>query len=286
MNASQDAPVGAGELAGRVALVTGAARGQGRSHALALADAGADVVITDICCDIGSVPYGLADEHDLTETAQLVEKLGRRALAIEADVRDRAAMEDVVARTTDQLGPIDIVVANAGICGFGRMPALTAEQWDDMLAVNLTGVFNTFRAVVPPMIERRHGRLVATSSGAGRTGTPNLSHYAATKWGLIGFVKSVALEVAAHGITANVVCPSTVDTPMVHNEALYGLFAPDMATRTKDTVRPRYEAMNPMGVAWLDPVEITNAVMFLVSDRAGFISGETIEVSAGGSAQR
>ena len=129
--------------------MTGAARGQGRSHALALADAGADVVITDICGDIGSVPYGLADEHDLTETAQLVEKLGRRALAVEADVRDRAAMEDVVARTTDELGPIDIVVANAGICGFGAMPTLTAEQWDDMLAVNLTGVFNTFRAVVP-----------------------------------------------------------------------------------------------------------------------------------------
>jgi NAD(P)-dependent dehydrogenase (short-subunit alcohol dehydrogenase family) len=135
------------------------------------------------------------------------------------------------------------------------------------------------------MVERRYGRLVATSSGAGRTGTPHLSHYAATKWGVIGFVKSVALEVATYGITANVVCPATVDTPMVHNDALYSLFAPDLAP-SKDAVRPRYEALNPMRVAWLDPQEISNAVLFLVSDRSAFVSGETIEVSAGGSAQR
>ena len=195
-------------------------------------------------------------------------------------------MEAVVQQALAEFGRIDIVVANAGICGFGAMPSLTEQQWDDMVAVNLTGVFNTFRAVVPHMLERRYGRLVAISSGAGRTGVPHLSHYAATKWGLIGFVKSVALEVAAFGITANVVCPATVDTPMVHNEALYSLFAPDVAAPTKELVRPRYETMNPMKVAWLDPQEITNAVLFLVSDRSSFISGETIEVSAGGSAQR
>ncbi len=275
-----------GELEGRVALITGAARGQGRSHAVAMAEAGADVVVTDLCADITSVPYELGAAHDLDETAQLVEKAGRRVLAVEADVRDRDAMAAVVAQAMDQLGQVDIVVANAGICGFGLMPELSQQQWDDMVAVNLTGVFNTFRAAVPPMIERRYGRLVAISSGAGRMGTPNLSHYAATKWGVIGFVKSVALEVAAHGITANVVCPATVDTPMVHNEALYSLFAPDIEVRTKDAVRPRYETMNPMGVAWLDAQEISNAVLFLASDRSAFISGETIEVSAGGSAQR
>ena len=243
-------------------------------------------MVTDLCAGIASVPYDLSDEDDLAETVQLVEKLGRRAVAIEADVRDRAAMERVVEQGLGELGQLDIVVANAGICGFGAMPALTEAQWSDMLAVNLTGVFNTFRAVVPHMIERRYGRLVAISSGAGRTGVPNLSHYAATKWGLIGFVKSVALEVAAHGITANVVCPATVDTPMVHNKALYSLFAPDIASPTKELVAPRYEAMNPMRVPWLDPQEISNAVLFLASDRSAFISGETIEVSAGGSAQR
>jgi SDR family mycofactocin-dependent oxidoreductase len=251
-----------------------------------MADAGADVVVTDLCADISSVPYGLAAAADLEETAKLVEKTGRRVLAIEADVRDRDAMEAAVGRAIVELGQLDIVVANAGICGFGPMPELSAQQWDDMLAVNLTGVFNTFRAVVPHMVERRYGRLVATSSGAGRTGVPHLSHYATTKWGVIGFVKSVALEVAAHGITANVVCPATVDTPMVHNEALYSLFAPDVATPSMEAVRPRYEALNPMGVAWLDPQQISNAVLFLVSDRSAFVSGETIEVSAGGSAQR
>jgi SDR family mycofactocin-dependent oxidoreductase len=274
------------ELDGRVALITGAGRGQGRAHAVTLAAAGADVVITDICCDIASVPYGLAHEQDLAETVELVEKLGRRALPITADVRDRTAMERVVDRAIGEFGRLDIVVANAGICGFGEMPSLTAAQWDDMLAVNLTGVYNTFRAAVPHMVERGYGRLVATSSGAGHTGVPHLSHYAATKWGLIGFVKSVALEIAGSGITANVVCPATVDTPMVHNEALYSLFAPDIGAPTKELVRPRYEALNPMRVAWLDPQEISNVVLFLVSDRSAFISGETIEVSAAGSAQR
>jgi SDR family mycofactocin-dependent oxidoreductase len=274
------------ELTGRVAVVTGAGRGQGRSHAQALAEAGADVVVTDLCRDIDSVPYALASDDDLAETARLVEKSGRRAVVVAADVRRRDDMERVVAAAVDELGGLDIVVANAGVCGFGEMPSLASAQWDDMLAVNLTGVFNTFRAAVPHLVSQRRGRLIATSSGAGRTGTPNLSHYAATKWGVIGFVKSVALEVAQHGVTANVVCPATVDTPMVHNDALYGLFAPDIADRTKEAVRPRYEAMNPMRVPWLDPIEISHAVLFLASDRAGFISGETIEVSAGGSAQR
>ena len=136
-------------------------------------------------------------------------------------MRDRAAMDDSSLSAIDELGRIDIVVANAGICGFGAMPTLTAEQWDDMVAVNLTGVFNTFRGRRPAHDRARIRPPRGHSSGAGRTGTPHLSHYAATKWGVIGFVKSVALEVAAHGITANVVCPTTVDTPMVHNEALY-----------------------------------------------------------------
>ncbi|MEO5900138.1 MAG: mycofactocin-coupled SDR family oxidoreductase [Ilumatobacteraceae bacterium] len=275
-----------GEFDGRVVLITGAARGQGRAHAVAFAEGGADVVVVDVCADIASVPYGLSAAGDLHDSARFVEKTGRRALAVEADVRDRAAMESVVAEAIAEFGKIDIVVANAGICGFGPMPELTAEQWDDMLAVNLTGVFNTFRAVVPHMVEHGYGRLVAISSGAGKTGTPNLSHYAATKWGVIGFVKSVALEVAANGVTANVVCPATVDTPMVHNAALYSLFAPDIAEPTKENVRPRYEVMNPMHVAWLDPQDISNAVLFLASQRSAFISGETIEVSAGGSAQR
>ncbi len=155
-----------------------------------------------------------------------------------------------------------------------------------MLAVNLTGVFNTFRAAVPHMIECGYGRLVATSSGAGRTGTPHLSHYAATKWGVIGFVKSVALEVAAHGITANVVCPATVDTPMVHNKALYSLFAPDIAEPTKDSVaratRRSTRCASPGSIRRRSPTPCCSSR----PTAATFISGETIEISAGGSAQR
>lgn len=275
-----------GEFSGRVAIITGAARGMGRSHALALAEVGADVVVTDIGRQIASVPYAMSAGERLAETAALVEKFGVRSEAIEADVRDREAMQVVVDRTLEEFGRLDVVVANAGICGFGPMPSLTQAEWDDMVAVNLTGVFNTFRAAVPPMVEAGYGRLVAISSGAGKMGTPNLSHYAATKWGVIGFVKSVALEVATSGVTANVVCPATVDTPMVHNDALYGLFAPDIESPTRDAVRSRYQVMNPMGVAWLDPAEISNAVLFLASERSGFISGETVEISAGGSAQR
>jgi SDR family mycofactocin-dependent oxidoreductase len=275
-----------GELSGRVALVTGAGRGQGRAHAVALADAGADVVAVDICRDVASIHYPMSTENDLAETVQLVEKSGRRAIGITADVRDSAAMEAAAARAIAELGGLDIAIANAGICGFNPMTELRRDQWDDMLAINLTGVFNTFRAVVPHMVERGAGRLVATSSGAGKSGLPNLAHYSATKWGVIGFVKSVALELAQTGITANVVCPATVDTPMVHNAPLYSIFAPDVAEPDRETVRPMYAAMNPMRVPWIDPEDVTHAVMFLVSDKARYISGETIEISAAGSAQR
>ncbi len=275
-----------GELSGRVALVTGAARGQGRAHALALAEAGADVVAVDICDDIASVHYSMSTEDDLTETVQLIEKLGGKGLAITADVRDDQAMQAAAARTVAELGRLDIAIANAGICGFNPMTELRRDQWDDMLAVNLTGVFNTFRAVVPHMVERGSGRLVATSSGAGKSGLANLAHYSATKWGVIGFVKSVALELAQSGITANVVCPATVDTPMVHNAPLYSIFAPDVDEPDRETVRPMYAAMNPMRVPWIDPEDVTHAVMFLVSDKARYISGETIEISAAGSALR
>ena len=155
-----------------------------------------------------------------------------------------------------------------------------------MLAVNLTGVFNTFRAVVPHMVERRYGRLVAISSGAGRTGVPNLSHYAATKWGLIGFVKSVALEVAASGITPTSCAPPRSTRRWCTTRRCTRCSRRTWRRRPRSWCSRAYETMNPMRVAWLDPQEITNAVLFLVSDRSAFISGETIEVSAGGSAQR
>jgi SDR family mycofactocin-dependent oxidoreductase len=273
-----------GSLDGRVALVTGAARGQGRAHAEVLAAAGADVVVCDLAAPIATVPYELATEDDLAETVRLVEKTGRRCVSGRADVRSTADLAAVVDLALRELGHIDILVANAGICGFGKFWELTDEQWDDMIAVDLTGVFKSMRAVVPHMIERGYGRIVATSSMGGRMGNPNLAHYVAAKWGVIGLVKTLALEVADKGITVNAVCPASVDTPMVHNDALYGLFAPDLTNPTKEQVEPRYAAMNPIPVPWVDPHEVSRAVLYLVEEGARFVSGSTLDVACGGTA--
>ncbi len=269
---------------GRVALVTGAARGQGRAHAVALARAGADVVVTDICRDIDTVPYPLGTRAELDETVRAVEAEGRRALGIEADVRDTAAMDAAVAETLASFGALDICVANAGITGYAAFEDLDDRTWQDMIDVDLTGAFRTVRAALPHMLERRYGRIVVTSSMAGRMGNPNLAHYVAAKWGVIGMVKSLAMEVASKGITANVVAPAAVDTPMLHNPAMYALFCPDLDEPTRDDVAPRYRRMNRMGVAWMDPDEVSRAVVFLAADEAGAMTGQVLEVSLGSSA--
>ncbi|MFZ9158512.1 MAG: mycofactocin-coupled SDR family oxidoreductase [Ilumatobacteraceae bacterium] len=273
-----------GAVEGRVALVTGAARGQGRAHAIALAAEGADVVVTDLCADIATVPYPLGTEAELAETVALVEATGRRCLAMTADVRDSDAMGLVVDAALDAFGTIDICVANAGVTGYGRFHELDDQTWNDMIDVDLTGTFKTIRAVVPTMLERRYGRIIATSSMAGRMGNANLAHYVAAKWGVIGMVKSLAMEVANKGITVNAVAPAAVDTPMLHNEAMYRLFCPDMDGPTREDVTPRYQAMNRLGVAWMDPSEVSRAVLFVAADAAGAMTGQVIEVSLGSSA--
>jgi len=273
-----------GRLDGRVALVTGGGRGQGRAHAVTLAREGADVAICDIGADVGTVPYPLSRPADLAETARLVEAEGRRCVAVQADVRDTDQVGAAVATAVAAFARIDIAVANAGVCSFGAFAELADETWRDMLDINLTGVFKTFRAVLPIMLNQGGGRLVATSSMGGRTGMANLAHYVAAKWGVIGLVKSLALEVATQGITVNAVCPSTVDTEMVHNPAMYGLFCPGFGDPGREDVRPIYEHMNPMRVPWLDPEEVARATAFLVSDDARHISGTVLEVACGGSA--
>jgi SDR family mycofactocin-dependent oxidoreductase len=269
----------------QVAFITGGARGQGRSHALALAREGADIAICDIAAPIASVPYPLADADDLAETKRQVEELGRRCVAVKADVRDTDEIEAAVAAAIAELGRIDIVLANAGICGFGAFAEITDEMWDDMIGTDLTGVFKTLRAVVPHLVERGSGRIVATSSMGGKMGNPNLAHYVAAKWGVIGLVKTLALEVADKGITVNAVCPATVDTAMVHNDALYGLFAPDLENPTKADVEPRYTAMNPVPEPWTPVEEISAAILYLVSPAARMVSGTTLDVCMGASAR-
>jgi SDR family mycofactocin-dependent oxidoreductase len=274
-----------GQLDGRVALVTGAARGQGRAHAQALAAEGAIVVASDIAAPIDTVRYPMPTPDDLDETVALIAEHGGKATSKVMDVRDSAAVDAVVADTVSAHGHIDILVANAGICAFSPFEEISDAAWEEMLGTNLGGAFRCIRAVLPHMKRERYGRIVTISSGAGRCGMHDLGHYVASKWGLIGLTKTVALETAGLGITANVVCPSTVATPMVRNDASYQVFRPDIDHPTEEDALPRLSALNPMGVPWLQPEDVTRAVMYLVTD-PGLTSGSVIDVNLATSASR
>jgi SDR family mycofactocin-dependent oxidoreductase len=274
-----------GQLDGRVALVTGAARGQGRAHARALAGEGAVVVACDIAAPSGTARYPMPTPEDLQETVSLIAEHAGKATASVVDVRDPAAVDAVVADTVSAHGRIDILVANAGICTFSPVEEISDTAWDDMLSTNLGGAFRCIRAVLPHMKRERYGRIVTISSGAGRGGMANLGHYVASKWGLIGLTKTVALETAGQGITANVVCPSTVGTPMVRNETTYQVFCPDIEHPSEEDALPRIAALSPMGVPWLQPEDVTRAVMYLVTD-PGCTSGSVVDVNLATSASR
>ncbi|WP_236792180.1 mycofactocin-coupled SDR family oxidoreductase [Amycolatopsis sp. GM8] len=266
---------------GRVALITGAARGQGREHAVRFAEAGADVVLVDVPAKVESVPYPLGTTGELHETLALVEQQGRRALAIEADVRRMEQLRAAVARAVEEFGAVDILVANAGIVTYRQLSDMDDQMWRDTIDVNLTGVANAMRAVLGHMLERRYGRIVVTSSQAGRRGVPNLAHYSASKWGLLGLVKAVALEVAPTlGITCNAVLPGAVDTPMMHHDEVYAVFAPDVPTPSLADLEDRLARLNPMPITWLEPGDISPAVLHLASEEARYISGAAIDVAA------
>lgn len=272
------------EFAGKVVFVTGAARGQGRSHALRFAAAGADVVLSDWdeSRAITTVPYELPHHGELEQTARDVEGLGRRAVLAPADVRDLDALMAGASRAMEELGRIDILVANAGICTFGPLATMTPMLWQEMIDINLTGAFNTCRAVVPHIIAgARGGRVIATSSMAGRAGWENIGHYAAAKWGIIGLIKSLALELAPDNITANVICPSSVNTTMMNNEASYRLFRPDLDDPTRDDALPAFTSVNVIPVPYAEPDDISDGVLFLASDEAWPITGATLSISTG-----
>ena len=272
------------DLAGRVAIVTGAARGQGRSHAVALADAGVAVVACDVPEAMASLTYPLATAEDLAATARLVEQRGAKCLPLHLDVREPGFMDRAVDLAISSFGSVDILVANAAVVFTRPLWETDDEAWDEVVATNLTGVFRGLRAVIPHMRERQFGRIVVTSSMGGRMGIQNLSAYNATKWGVIGLAKSLALEVAASGVTVNVVAPCTVATPMVLNRASFQLFAPDMEDPTVHQVRDRFKRVNPIPEPWLEAEDVTRAVMYLVSD-PGVITGSVLEVGLGTSAR-
>lgn len=274
-----------GQLEGRVALVTGGARGQGRSHALALAAEGATVVVCDIAEQIPTVAYPMPTPEDLTATVTAIRAAGGLAEGVVVDVRDSAAVTALVDRIVAEHGSLDILIANAGITGFSPVVDISDETWHDMIETNLSGAFFCIRAALPHMTRAGYGRIVAISSGAGRAGMANLGHYGASKWGLIGLTKTVAIENGRSGITANVVCPTTVATPMVVNDSTLALFCPDVEAPTLEDARPRFEALSPLGIPWLEPEDVTRAVMYLVAD-PGVISGTVLEVNLGTSASR
>jgi (+)-trans-carveol dehydrogenase len=272
----------AGRVAGKVAFITGAARGQGRSHALRLAQEGADIIAVDIAGPVESVTaYPMATEEDLAETVRQVEALDRRIVARKADVRDpqalKAALDDGVA----QLGKLDIVCANAGI--FQTQPSLGLEDrdWQETIDINLTGVWNTVKAALPHLIANNGGSVILTSSVAGLKAVPNAIHYGAAKHGVIGIMRTVAVEFAQHGIRANSVHPTSVDTIMVQNESVWGLFDPANPHPTRESAEAVFTTTNTLPVPWVEPIDISNAVLFLASDEARYITGVTLPVDAG-----
>jgi SDR family mycofactocin-dependent oxidoreductase len=265
-----------GRVEGKVALVTGAARGQGRSHAVRLAEEGADIIAVDLCAQIESVPYPMSVPSDLAETVRAVEALGRRIVAVTADVRDAAALAAAFETGVAALGPVDVVVANAGIAPFNRPDK--AMSWQDVIDVNLTGVFNTVEVVAPSMVERGVGGvIVLISSTAGLTGIAGPSRgglgYAASKHGVVGLMRTYANNLAPYSIRVNTVHPTGVNTPMVVNEALAAFFAADSSMSG--------DMANALPVELVEPVDVSNAVLWLASDEARYVTGVMLPVDAG-----
>ena len=264
----------AGRVAGKVAFITGAARGQGRAHAIRLAEEGADIIAVDICRDYDTVGYPLATEADLAETVKAVEALDRRIVATVADVRDAVGLKAAVDDGVAQLGRLDIVSANAGICTIQTWEEVTPQVWQDTLDTNLTGVWNTMVVSVPHLIAAGGGSIICTSSTAGIKGLPYLAPYVAAKHGVVGIARTMANELARHSIRVNTVHPTGVDTPM--GTGLGGL---EPLINRDPNLGPIY--MNTLPVEIVEPRDISNAVLFLASDEARYVTGLEFTVDAG-----
>ncbi|MFE9692122.1 SDR family NAD(P)-dependent oxidoreductase [Micromonospora sp. NPDC005806] len=279
-------------LAGRVAVVTGAARGIGRAAAVALAAAGADVAGVDVAGPVSPIlDFPPATPEDLAETGRLVSAAGARWSAHAADQRDIAAVRAVADAVERDLGGVDVVFANAGIQAFKPLLEMADPDWHDQIDVNLTGTANVLRAFAPLLVRRGGGRIVVTSSTQGQHGTKNGSAYAASKWGLIGLVKSAALELGGHGITVNAVIPGLVDTTLTRHEDRYaqaiaegGRTPSGDAAADEQTAMELLRAKTPLGVPWVQPEDVAPLVVFLASDQARMVSGTSFAATGGDSA--
>ncbi|WP_019927672.1 mycofactocin-coupled SDR family oxidoreductase [Nocardia sp. BMG111209] len=276
-----------GRVEGKVAFVTGAGRGQGRSHAVKLAEEGADIIAIDICKQIETIQYPLSRPEDLEETVRLVEKTGRRIHAEQADVREAAALKAVLERGVAELGHLDIVVAQAGIAGMKGEPAWQA--WSDVIDTNLIGVINAVQAALPYLDEG--ASIIATGSTAAlmdasnkpQVGTdPGGVAYMVAKRLLSQYINDIATHLAARKIRANVVHPTNCNTPMLQSEPMYQSFRPDLEHPTKEDATPAFYVQQAMPVPWIEPEEISNMVLFLASDESRFVTGTQQRVDAGG----
>lgn len=272
-----------GKFDGKVAFVTGIARGQGRSHALQFASEGADIIGLDLAAQIDSVPFPLATPADLEETTRQIEALGRRAYTRIADVRDYDSVADTLAAGVAHLGRLDIVSANAGIFSAGRIEQISEQSWRDMIDVNLTGVWHTAKAAIPYLRANGGGVIVITGSTSALKGFENIGHYVAAKHGLTGLMRTLALELGPDRIRVNLVHPTSVNTDMVHNDMNYSLWAPDLTPeqRELDVMSARFTTASALPTPWVEPIDISHAVLFLASDEARYITGSMLSVDAG-----
>jgi (+)-trans-carveol dehydrogenase len=271
-----------GKVDGKVAFITGAARGQGRSHAVRLAEEGADIIAVDICADVATVGYPLGTVEELEETAELVRATGRSAVTCVADVRSQQELDAAVRAGLAGFESIDIVSANAGIVSYGTVCEMTDDTWQDTIDINLTGVWRTIKATAPSMIAAgRGGSIIITSSTGGLKGFPNVSHYSTAKHGLTGLMKSAAAELGAHGIRVNTLNPTNVNTLMFHNPTTYGSYRADVGDPSMDDVAEAARLNNVLGIPWTEPIDVSNALLWLASDESRYVTGVVLPVDAG-----
>ncbi|ETD33275.1 mycofactocin-coupled SDR family oxidoreductase [Williamsia sp. D3] len=271
-----------GKFDGKVAFITGAARGQGRAHAIKFASEGANIIAVDICAPVESAPYDMGSKAEFDETAELVEKAGGKIVSRVADVRDLEAMTDVVNEGVGQFGRLDFIIGNAGVCTYGMLADMSEAQWNEMMDIDLTGVWKTVRAGVKHMIDAGNGgSIVLTSSTAGLRNLNEIGHYVAAKHGVTGLAKALANELAPHNIRVNSIHPSNCKTPMMTNSGVIKMFRPDLEQPTLDDALEGFASIHLLDTPWVLPEDVSNTVAHLCSDEARYTTGAAIPVDAG-----
>ena len=272
-----------GRVSGKVAFITGAARGQGRSHAVRLAEEGADIIAVDLCADVPEMAYPGGTEEELEETVRLVEKTGQRIVASKTDVRDLDGLRTAVDEGVAALGRLDVVVANAGVLtAVGPFEEMSEAAFTDLIDINLTGVWRTVKVAMPHLrATGAGGSIILTSSSAGIRASRQTAHYVASKHGVVGLMKAMALELGPEMIRVNSVHPTQVDTPMIHNEFMYRRARPDLEAPGRDELAAASLSRMAMPIPWVDPVEISHAVVFLASEESRYVTGLAMTVDAG-----